>query len=452
MLQIFVKTLINASTIIVNNLQPSDTVSMLKSQLHDTLLIAPEHQRLIFQGKQLADDSATLDKCGIKTDSTIHLVLRLLGGSSSVTGQEIYNDVASGPTISTAQTNPSQIMSSNTEQQTHNSEPSPTKSTSSSTGSKRSVKFDNLRNALTYGATLSNITKNKTNDKYTFHVRYAGSPSIVSVFNTILPDQCAQLAAEFPVVAKELEPFQNPAFDVQQNECAASSAPPAHVESDAEATDLPCMENEPEAVPAAAVENMAFSVDATGSSFAGGPDSMEIETVEKELKSHARVMLLERLEPRFRITTHVEGEQAKSIELSKSTIQALKKKYPMPFRGVKLAPHKQTGVVGASEQQHPLGNESKSDMSDDDRMDTSLSGGGGGAGPRRFLAHFPVAKEEGTVVVDHHKGKKPGVTVMNLQSKEGAKKTFQVRDEFAEPFLRAKNDAIVKDRSRSARK
>ncbi|KAI8833459.1 hypothetical protein BJ741DRAFT_612171 [Chytriomyces cf. hyalinus JEL632] len=414
MLQIFVKTLINASTIIVNNLQPSDTVSMLKSQLHDKLLIAPEHQRLIFQGKQLADDSATLDKCGIKTDSTIHLVLRLLGGCSSVTSQEMCTDVAAGPTISTTQTNPSEIVSSNPEQQTHNSEPSPTKSTSSSTGSKRSVKFDNLRNALTYGATLSNITKNKTNDKYTFHVRYAGSPSIVSVFNTILPDQCAQLAAEFSVVAKELEPFQNPAFDVQQNESGAA-APPEE-EQDVEVTEAV---SPTAAVPAAAVDNLAFSVDADD--LAGGPDSMEIENVEKELKSHARVLLLERLEPRFRITTHVEGEQAKSIELPKSAIQVLKKKYPAPFRGVKLAPHKATGIGGGSVgEQLQMGNESKSDISDDERMDASSSG----AGPRRFLA---LAKEEGTVVVDHHKGKKPGVTVMNLQSKEGAKKTFQVR-------------------------
>ncbi|TPX74760.1 hypothetical protein CcCBS67573_g03971 [Chytriomyces confervae] len=441
MLQIFVKTLINASTIIVNNLQPSDTVSMLKSQLHDKLLIAPEHQRLIFQGKQLADDSATLDKCGIKTDSTIHLVLRLLGGCSAVTSQEMYTDVAAGPTISTAQTNPSEIVSSHPEQQTNNSEPSPTKSTSSSTGSKRSVKFDNLRNALTYGATLSNITKNKTNDKYTFHVRYAGSPSIVSVFNTILPDQCAQLAAEFPVVAKELEPFQNPAFDVQQNE--SNPAAPPEEEQDVEVTE-PVTPTA--AVPAAAVENLAFSMDADD--LAGGPDSMEIENVEKELKSHARVLFLERLEPRFRITTHVEGEQAKSIELPKSAIQVLRKKYPAPFRGVKLAPHKPTGAgagAGAGEQLQ-MGNESKSDISDDERMDTSSSGG---AGPRRFLA---LAKEEGTVVVDHHKGKKPGVTVMNLQSKEGAKKTFQVRDEFAEPFLKPKNDVIAKDRVRNARK
>jgi len=38
----------------------------------------PEHQRLIFQKKQLEDD-LTVGSYGIQKEATIHLVLRLLG-------------------------------------------------------------------------------------------------------------------------------------------------------------------------------------------------------------------------------------------------------------------------------------------------------------------------------------------------------------------------------------
>ena len=76
--QIFVKTL-SGKTVTVD-VDPMDTVADVKAKIQDKEGIPPKEQRLIFGGKPL-DDKKRLKDCDIVEDSTIHLVLRLRGGT-----------------------------------------------------------------------------------------------------------------------------------------------------------------------------------------------------------------------------------------------------------------------------------------------------------------------------------------------------------------------------------
>ena len=79
-MQIFVKTLTGKT--ITLEVEPTDSISAVKTKIQKKEGIPPANQQLTYQDKLLENDNETLAGYNIQKESTLHLKLRLSPGTA----------------------------------------------------------------------------------------------------------------------------------------------------------------------------------------------------------------------------------------------------------------------------------------------------------------------------------------------------------------------------------
>ncbi|KAJ3071969.1 hypothetical protein HDU98_004497 [Podochytrium sp. JEL0797] len=199
-MQFFVKTLVNTS-MLVDSLTPTSTIADLKAAVLAHQFVPIDQQRLIFQGRQLTDDAAALGKVGIEDGSTVHLVLRLVGGGDE---EEVGAETEGGtggsahetPMESTAHglTPASLTPATVQQQQPGNGKNSPTVMSTSGPV--------NLYHALSSGATVYSLTPQAQGQNYVLELTLPTQERVT--FPNMPPATLHSLPNQFPQVSEHV--------------------------------------------------------------------------------------------------------------------------------------------------------------------------------------------------------------------------------------------------------
>ena len=88
-------------TVSLDAIEPSDSISTVKRQIAEAehMAVDPLCFKLVFAGKKLDDDSATVESCRLTDGSTVHLVVTAPAGKITITVSPVNSGSESAPAL-----------------------------------------------------------------------------------------------------------------------------------------------------------------------------------------------------------------------------------------------------------------------------------------------------------------------------------------------------------------